>query len=127
MIEPAAYGAAVSFGPKTKNFRDVVRLLRDGNAVQIVRDGDQLHAFVQRCLEEPTWATQLGTRAQKIVRQQLGATERTLTLLANLAFGRSVARAGDDPLERPRIALPSSENHASTERHNGECRRKKSA
>ena len=27
MIEPAAYGAAVSFGPNTWNFRDVVGLL----------------------------------------------------------------------------------------------------
>lgn len=27
MIEPAGYGAAVSFGPKTKNFRDVVAMI----------------------------------------------------------------------------------------------------
>jgi len=33
MIEPAAYGAAVSFGPQTRNFRDVVRLMRQGQTV----------------------------------------------------------------------------------------------
>ena len=27
MIEPAAYGVAVSFGPNTQNFRDVVAAL----------------------------------------------------------------------------------------------------
>ena len=28
MIEPAAYGAAVSFGPRTHNFRDVVAAIK---------------------------------------------------------------------------------------------------
>ncbi|MAD79551.1 MAG: 3-deoxy-D-manno-octulosonic acid transferase [Pirellulaceae bacterium] len=127
MIEPAAYGAAVSFGPQTKNFRDVVQLLRAGDAVEVVCDGDQLHRFVQRCLEEPNWAAQLGTRAQEIVRQQLGATERTLTLLTKLAFGRTATEAADDSLERPRIILPSSEAHVPSERHSGEYRSNKSA
>src|SRR5207344_3013030 len=34
MLEPAAYGAAVCFGPNTKNFRDIVAALLDANAAQ---------------------------------------------------------------------------------------------
>src|SRR5205814_7433474 len=37
MLEPAAYGAAVLFGPHVWNFRDAAnRLVREGGAVQVV-------------------------------------------------------------------------------------------
>jgi 3-deoxy-D-manno-octulosonic-acid transferase len=32
MIEPAAFGAAVLFGPNTWNFRDIVRTFKESNA-----------------------------------------------------------------------------------------------
>ena len=87
MIEPAAYGAAVAFGPHTKNFRDVVRLLRAAEAAEVVDDGAQLLAFVEHCLHDPAWARQLGLRAQELVQRQQGATQRTLALLKNLTVG----------------------------------------
>ncbi len=91
MIEPAAYGAAVSFGPQTRNFRDVVRLLRSAKAAVVVEDGRQMEEFVERCLRDPAWASQLGGRAQELVRRQLGATERTLALLVRLLENRPTA------------------------------------
>ncbi len=81
MIEPAAYGAAVSFGPNTWNFRDIVTAMLDHNAATVVQDDAQFTEFVRRCLEEPDYATSLGQRAQAFVRAQLGTTERTLRLL----------------------------------------------
>ena len=84
MIEPAAYGAAVSFGPNTRNFRDIVASLLACNAAVVVANRDELTAFVRRCLEEPDWAEQLGRRAQEHVCRQLGATERTVELLLRL-------------------------------------------
>jgi 3-deoxy-D-manno-octulosonic-acid transferase len=81
MIEPAAYGAAVSFGPNTRNFRDIVLSMLDRDAAVVVNDGDQLTQFVRRCLEQPEYASALGQRAQAFVSSQLGATERTLGLL----------------------------------------------
>jgi 3-deoxy-D-manno-octulosonic-acid transferase len=82
MIEPAAYGAAVSFGPNTWNFRDIVSAMLARQAAVVVRDGPELSAFVRRCLEEPDFAAELGRRAQNLVAEQLGATDRTLGLLA---------------------------------------------
>ncbi len=38
MIEPAAYGAAVSFGPNTWNFRDIVAAMLDRHAAVVVGD-----------------------------------------------------------------------------------------
>src|SRR5690606_3252071 len=48
MIEPAAYGCAVSFGPKTRNFRDVVSTLLAADAALVVKDGAELTEFVRR-------------------------------------------------------------------------------
>jgi 3-deoxy-D-manno-octulosonic-acid transferase len=84
MIEPAAYGAAVSFGPRTRNFRDVVQALLAADAAVVVRDHVDLTAFVRRCLEDPGYAAQLGQRAQSAVASQLGATRRTLDLIERL-------------------------------------------
>ena len=88
MIEPAAYGAAVSFGPKTRNFRDVVEALLLADGASVVHDGDQLTAFVRRCLEDPAFAEGLGQNAQRVVRSQLGATARTVDLLDELLSHR---------------------------------------
>jgi 3-deoxy-D-manno-octulosonic-acid transferase len=93
MIEPAAYGAAVSFGPRTRNFRDVVQLMLAADAARVVQDQQELTAFVEWCLEDPEQARQLGIRAQQLVKQQLGATGRTLQLVAPLVGGD---QAGSD-------------------------------
>jgi 3-deoxy-D-manno-octulosonic-acid transferase len=85
MIEPAAYGAAVCFGPNTWNFKDVVQLLLAADAARVVRDGRELQAFVERCLREPDFAAALGQRAQQLVLSQQGASDRTLVLLQGLA------------------------------------------
>lgn len=84
MIEPAAYGCAVAFGPKTRNFRDVVSALLDAQAAVVVHDGDELQAFVRRALEQPAFAAELGGRARQVVAAQLGATRRTVDLLEEL-------------------------------------------
>ena len=84
MIEPAAYGAAVSFGPNTSNFRDIVAMMLQRQAAVVVRNRRELAAFVRRCLEEPDFAGRLGTRARQLVMEQLGAADRTSELLASL-------------------------------------------
>ena len=82
MIEPAAYGVAISFGPKTHNFRDVVRLMLARQAAVVVQDGGELTAFVESCLRDRNRMQALGTRAQALVSEQLGATAKTAALLS---------------------------------------------
>ncbi|MFM9058445.1 MAG: 3-deoxy-D-manno-octulosonic acid transferase [Planctomycetaceae bacterium] len=81
MLEPAAYGAAVSFGPFTRNFKDEVARLRAADAAVVVTDGAELTAFVRRCLDEPAWAEALGARAAALVASQRGATVATARLV----------------------------------------------
>jgi 3-deoxy-D-manno-octulosonic-acid transferase len=84
MIEPAAYGAAVAFGPNTWNFRDVAAALVAADAANVVHSGEELTEFVRRALVSPADAAAMGMRAQALVRSQLGATRRTIEALAQL-------------------------------------------
>ena len=84
MVEPAAYGAAVCFGPNTKNFRDIVEMMLRDDAAQVVHDQREMEAFVRRCLEEPEFAERLGGNARNLVQRQVGATQKTLELLQDL-------------------------------------------
>lgn len=81
MLEPAGYGAAVCFGPNTKNFRDIVSHLLSGKGAEVVQDEDALVDFIQRMATDPETATRMGNAAKKVVQQHLGATEKTLRLL----------------------------------------------
>lgn len=82
MIEPAAYGAAVSFGPNTKNFRDIVRLLLDANAATVLDEPEQLATWLESMLSNPKLATTLGERAFHVAMAHRGATARTIEHLA---------------------------------------------
>jgi len=88
MLEPAAYGAAVCFGPHTGNFRDEVARLLAADAAVVVEDGVALAAFVARCLAEPVWAEALGRRAAGLVAGQRGATAATARLVLETLPGR---------------------------------------
>lgn len=81
MLEPAAYGAAVSFGPHTRNFRDEVARLLAADAAVVVADGPGLTAFVTRCLEEPVWAAGIGDKAARFVASQRGAVAATASMI----------------------------------------------
>ncbi|MEZ6118992.1 MAG: 3-deoxy-D-manno-octulosonic acid transferase [Pirellulaceae bacterium] len=81
MLEPAAYGAAVSFGTNTRNFRDIVHLLLQADAAQVVANDDELTSFVERCLQDESYRQKLGKRAQALVLENRGALGRTCDVL----------------------------------------------
>jgi 3-deoxy-D-manno-octulosonic-acid transferase len=80
-IEPGALGKAMVFGPHMQNFADVVRnfLARDG-AVQ-VRDEAELEKALADLLAEPARRERLGRNALAVVRENLGAIERTVDMI----------------------------------------------
>ena len=88
MIEPAAYAAAVLFGPNTQNFRQVVELLLSEQAARVVRTPEELTQVVGEFLNDPTLARQLGETAQKLVLKQQGATSRTVDLIVEALRGQ---------------------------------------
>ncbi len=84
MLEPAGFGVATCFGPRTSNFRDIVATLREADAVRVVRDGAEMSAFLQTCLAEPSVRRSLGSRARRCVISSRGATQRTVDMLRNV-------------------------------------------
>ena len=89
MLEPAAYGAAVCFGPHTRNFAREVEALLAADAACVVPDGAALRGFVDRCLADPEWADALGARAAATVAARRGATASTARLILDRLPARS--------------------------------------
>jgi 3-deoxy-D-manno-octulosonic-acid transferase len=81
MLEPAGYGCAVSFGPDTRNFREIAEALIAGGGAVRVQDARELEQFVRRCLDDVPSADALGRAAQKVVEHNRGATARTIKAL----------------------------------------------
>jgi len=81
MIEPAAYGAAVLFGPHVWNFRETASKLLDAQAAIQVADSLDLEKAIARLILNPAERQRLGRAAQEFVRSQQGATDRTLDCL----------------------------------------------
>ncbi len=84
MIEPAAYGAAVLFGPNTQNFQEVVDELLERGGARVVADGPSLATRLVELLDDPTTAAALGEAARNLVLSRQGATETTLEILNEL-------------------------------------------
>jgi 3-deoxy-D-manno-octulosonic-acid transferase len=81
MIEPAGYGVPVVFGPHVWNFRDAAgRLVESGGAIMI-SDARGLEAAMARLLEDASMRRRMGEAAQELVRQQQGATARTIDVI----------------------------------------------
>ena len=93
MIEPAGYGAAVCFGPNTRNFRDTVEALLASDAATIVTDADSLATTLEHWLAEPAKAAAMGQRAQQFVATQSGATEKTVDVLCGQECPEATRRA----------------------------------
>jgi 3-deoxy-D-manno-octulosonic-acid transferase len=84
MIEPAAYGAAVVFGPHVWNFRDAARRLLEAEAAMQAADAGELEVALRCLAGNGKERARLGQAARRLVLQQQGATERTVALLDRL-------------------------------------------
>jgi 3-deoxy-D-manno-octulosonic-acid transferase len=84
MMEPAAFGAAVLFGPHTSNFREVVeQLLARGGARQVANAQGLAEALLAD-LDDPESAANRGTVARDYVLAQDGASGRTFVEIDRL-------------------------------------------
>ena len=80
-IEPAAVSKPVVFGPNMQNFADVVRdFLANDGAVQ-VQNAAELEKKLAELLANETRRTELGRNALKVVRENLGAIDRTVDMI----------------------------------------------
>jgi len=83
VLEPAAFGAPVVFGPRYANSREAGLLLAAGAAAS-VGDAPSLEVVLGHWLEETTARRTAGDAAREVVRAGLGAAERSFELVASL-------------------------------------------
>lgn len=90
MLEPAAYGAKVAFGPNTWNFRTIVRDLLEKRAAWELPSLDALQGWIDDHLTDPELGKAHTERAVQWIGSHQGATERSYALLDQLLEKRSL-------------------------------------
>jgi 3-deoxy-D-manno-octulosonic-acid transferase len=83
IIEPAQHGVAIVTGNHTENFRDIVALFQNHDAVRIATLAE-LPLTLMQLLADDSERQALGRRAEQTMRSQAGATQRTMTALKTL-------------------------------------------
>ena len=83
IIEPAQYGVAIVVGNHTENFRDIVSLFQNRNAIRIVGPAE-FPLVLLELLANDSERKALGWRAAETIQSQKGATDRTADALQGL-------------------------------------------
>jgi 3-deoxy-D-manno-octulosonic-acid transferase len=92
-IEPGALGKAMVFGPNMQNFAEVAaNFVARGGAMQ-VRDVAELEKVVGQLLTDEAQREQMGRNAVEVVRENLGAIERTVDMIVSAFEGSELCIA----------------------------------
>jgi 3-deoxy-D-manno-octulosonic-acid transferase len=89
-LEPAQFGVPVVMGPSFENFREIVELMRESDAIRIA-SGGELGAELVEMLRSSE-ARAMGERGRAVFEAQAGATARTVEALLGLMGETAVAR-----------------------------------
>ena len=81
MVEPAGLSKPVIVGPHTFNFKEEVDLLKEADAILIVKDEHSLSKAITYLLEHPEESGEIGRRAQLAVTKQMGVVNRNMNIL----------------------------------------------
>ena len=86
VLEPAAFGAPVLFGPRNEKSRDAARLIEAGGGAQVTGAVD-LSFRLAEWLGSVSARDAAGALARDMVEQGLGAAERSFALVTSLLAG----------------------------------------
>jgi 3-deoxy-D-manno-octulosonic-acid transferase len=84
VLEPAALGLPVAFGPHMHNFAAIAGMLLDAEAALQVRNAAALAQLMTRWLGDASLRTRLGENGRKVVESNRGALDRTLEMVDEL-------------------------------------------
>lgn len=81
ILEPAAHGRPVIFGPYMDNFHEIATLIAGrGGAVQ-AQDRDDLYMKIDKLLSDRDSLERMGVEAKRFVMENSGATEKSMKLI----------------------------------------------
>ena len=81
ILEPAALAKPIIFGPQMFNFKDIADLFLENKACILVHDEEEMVHTILGLLNNPAEMDNLGMRAQKLISENQGATQRNLNLI----------------------------------------------
>jgi 3-deoxy-D-manno-octulosonic-acid transferase len=84
MMESAAMGKCTIFGPHTFNFSQTVKSLLHSQGAIEVKNENKLYEAIQKCLDEPQFARQIAASGQKVIKENQGATQKSVSAIINL-------------------------------------------
>jgi 3-deoxy-D-manno-octulosonic-acid transferase len=91
-IEPGALGKPMVFGPNMQNFEAITKLLVERSGAVQVRDAAEAERAFAEILSDPQRAAKLGQNALAVVKENLGAVERTVDMILAAVPNHAVAR-----------------------------------
>lgn len=97
VLEPAALGKPVIFGPHTENVSDSAEALVAAGAGFVARDGEEIGRHLVRLLGDSASYRVASAMAARVVEANRGALERTMTLVEE-----ALAPSGSRPLRAAR-------------------------
>ena len=80
-IEPGALAKPMIFGPNMQNFEAIAKQLVERDGAMQVTNVDQLETALAKLLRSPERRETLGQNAQRVVRENLGAIDRTVDMI----------------------------------------------
>jgi 3-deoxy-D-manno-octulosonic-acid transferase len=80
-IEPGALAKPILFGPHMENFAAIAASLVQRGGAQVVKDPGELEHALAGLLASESRRQEMGRQAQTVVRENLGAIERTVELI----------------------------------------------
>ncbi len=83
VLEPAAHGIAVLFGPLYHHFNEAVRMVEAGVGISVT-DQKALFHILDELFGHPEKLQELGKKARAVVDKNVGATDRIVEQLAGL-------------------------------------------
>jgi 3-deoxy-D-manno-octulosonic-acid transferase len=103
ILEPAAWGKVVLYGPSMEDFIDAHQLLQSVGAGIMVRDKQEL---AERCLDllnQPQELKRRGEAGKEAILAQRGATRRNLELAKKLMIEQTIHQSGEPIKEQMEI------------------------
>lgn len=104
LLEPAAWGRPVLFGPHTDHCAEVAELLLAAGGGQRVRDGAELAEAMARLLKDRATRERMGAAASRVVADNQGAIEQSLKWIGELLCDRQRTEGGLDLSDRAGVA-----------------------
>jgi 3-deoxy-D-manno-octulosonic-acid transferase len=76
ILEPAAWGKVIFYGPSMEDFRDEKELLEKAGAGITVKSGDELFAGILTLMSDPDALVRKGEEGRRVVVSNMGAADR---------------------------------------------------